>query len=114
MKETKKLIDSLVGETIIAFGSKSHCYWGHSEKEQSFKISQIEIQTDSDEEVLLEVYLENYDVKQFGFIYTDEKFLNSINSILIKKGFSEDTLLDYTEQGMQGRNYIHMIFGNKW
>lgn len=58
----------------------------------------------------LKVYFTNWNVREEGLIYTDPGFIRSFRRILMTMGFSHRALrgIDYTEQGMQGRNYVSM------
>lgn len=58
----------------------------------------------------LKVYFTNWSVREEGLIYTDPGFIRSFRKILMTMGFSQRALrgIDYTEQGMQGRNYVSM------
>lgn len=49
-----------------------------------------------------------------GLIYTDKRWLREFREILAKKGFSKKACsdVDYSEQGMQGNNYVSMDIGN--
>jgi hypothetical protein len=46
----------------------------------------------------------HWDTNEFGLIYTDKLFLNELKILLANLSLS--TSLDYSEQGMQGYNYV--------
>ena len=54
-----------------------------------------------------------WDVEHFGLIYTDPGFLTSLRMFLIIQGFSLSDALDtsYSEQGMQGDEYVSFDVG---
>ena len=54
-----------------------------------------------------------WNTSKLGLIYTDEGWLHDFRKGLIKKGFSAKAVLDveYSEQGMQGKNYVSMDIG---
>ena len=60
---------------------------------------------------------EEWDVDAYGLIYTDmmwkHSFLTCMENVL---GFSPDATLDvsYSEQGMQGHNYVSMDVGKQF
>ncbi len=54
-----------------------------------------------------------WDVDKHGFIYTDETWLRELRRELRKLGYPEASSVNYTEQGMQGDTYVHLIVG-KW
>lgn len=95
------LVIKLIGQTVKAFGPKSKGYWGRSKKILAYKINDI-VMEEGDNYDNYRVYLENY-VDKDPLIYTDETFENNIIKLLKDLGETE-----YTEQGMQGRNYVSM------
>lgn len=48
----------------------------------------------------------SWNIDTDGLIYTDPQWLSELNTFLQGKGFDET--LDYTEAGMQGRNYVSL------
>ena len=54
-----------------------------------------------------------WDIEE-GLIYTDEGWIRDFCDLLIKKGFSERAVesVCYSEQGMQGRDYVSMDVGD--
>lgn len=69
---------------------------------------------------LLKVYFKNWSNSKNGLIYTDPRFIKEFRKILLTLGFSEKAAksADYSEQGMQGRNYVAMMvnraFMDEW
>jgi hypothetical protein len=59
----------------------------------------------------LKVYFTNWNVREEGLIYTDPDFIRSFRKILMTMGFSQRAVrgIDYTEQGMQGLDYVSMM-----
>jgi hypothetical protein len=49
---------------------------------------------------------EDWDVDKYGLIYTDEGFLDSIHNKLKEAGFEKYQEINYSEQGMQGDDYV--------
>ena len=49
---------------------------------------------------------EDWDVDKYGLIYTDEGFLDSIHNKLREVGFKKYQEINYSEQGMQGDDYV--------
>jgi len=47
-----------------------------------------------------------------GLIYTDDLFVDELNSFLKSQGFSEEVY--YSEQGMQGDDYVSLDADNKF
>jgi hypothetical protein len=51
---------------------------------------------------------EDWDVNTDGLIYTDKQFLQELNAFLLQQGLTE---VGYSEQGMQGDNYVSLDVG---
>ena len=49
-----------------------------------------------------------WDVDADGLIYTDTRFINELRELLVRAGFTaeEAACVDYSEQGMQGDDYV--------
>ena len=49
-----------------------------------------------------------WDVDADGLIYTDERFISELRELLVRAGFTaeEAACVDYSEQGMQGDDYV--------
>ena len=54
----------------------------------------------------------SWDTDQDGLIYTDAKFINELNNFLKSQGFTEEVY--YSEQGMQGDDYVSLDADNKF
>ena len=54
-----------------------------------------------------------WDTDNDGLIYTDPTWIESFRNCMAMLGFSESALqdIDYSEQGMQGDNYVSMDVG---
>ena len=48
-----------------------------------------------------------WDTGTLGLIYTDKGFLHDIHTVLKNEGFPYWNEIDYSEQGMQGENFVH-------
>lgn len=51
-----------------------------------------------------------WDVNVDGLIYTDSEFLDDLRDFLVQRGLPGDDV-DYSEQGMQGDNYVSLDVG---
>ena len=60
----------------------------------------------------LRVYFDtkSWDVNQDGLIYTDDLFMTQLQCLLTQLGYDGNDV-DYSEQGMQGRNYVSCDVG---
>lgn len=65
-------------------------------------------------EEYLQVYFspDTWDVMQHGLIYTDQAWLAGLRKALREVGYEKWNHLNYTEQGMQGEEYVHLIVGS--
>jgi hypothetical protein len=63
----------------------------------------------------LRVYFDrtSWDVYNDGLVYTDKKFLKQLRNKLTEQGFVA-TDVDYSEQGMQGINYVSLDVGEEF
>lgn len=66
----------------------------------------------------LRVYFntDNWDVNKEGLIYTDSQFENELAINLIAMGFDAEAAgnVGYSEQGMQGKNFVSLDAGDKF
>ena len=60
----------------------------------------------------LRVYFntQDWDVRKDGLIYTDKGFITDLHEFLYTQGLA-DFDVDYSEQGMQGDNYVSLDVG---
>lgn len=71
--------------------------------------------TDPDySELCVKFNTQSWNVEQDGLIYTDKLFLQELRAALIANGFSKVAAADveYSEQGMQGNNYVSFDVGS--
>jgi len=50
--------------------------------------------------------LKDYDADEYGLIYTDPAFLESLRHLLKKVRIKAD--IEYSEQGAQGSNFVNL------
>jgi hypothetical protein len=57
-----------------------------------------------------------WDVSTMGLIYTDRQFLSELRAYLVSLGFTSAEAEDvgYSEQGMQGRDYVSLDVGEEF
>ena len=87
-------------------------YWSDVAKEvdcEGLKLAYINEEGDFGE---LRVYFDtsDWDTIEHGLIYTDRLFMQGLKSYLTSRGF-DATEVDYSEMGMQGRNYVSCDVG---
>jgi hypothetical protein len=58
----------------------------------------------------------DWNIDKYGLVYTDPFWIKEFRAGLISHGFSEKEVkyIDYTEQGMQGKNYISLDVGSEF
>lgn len=58
----------------------------------------------------------DWNIDKFGLVYTDPLWIKDFRKYLIYLGYSKQASknVDYSEQGMQGNNYISLDFGEKF
>lgn len=54
-----------------------------------------------------------WDVTKQGLIYTDPRFISELRAVLAAAGLDAEDV-DYSEQGMQGANYVSLDVGPKF
>lgn len=117
----RKIEKALVGEKIVAFGKNSDGIWGKNEKQINFEIEKVYIYGGKDScyayfnekrkevDMAINIKLKNYNCKEsYGLMYTDEKALNSLQSLMNK--ISPKYRLDWSESGMQPDKEINLDF----
>lgn len=55
----------------------------------------------------------SWNVDNHGLIYTDEQFLEELQEFLKRNGYASKDV-DYSEQGMQGLDYVSLDIGEKF
>lgn len=100
-------------ETV--FETMGDGYW--SDVARPVQCTKIAVPYISDEEDFgeLRVYFDTrtWDVRKDGLIYTDSLFLTMLREKLTEIGFAGADV-DYSEQGMQGNNYVSLDVGEKF
>ncbi len=101
---------------VTAILSTDGCgYW--SEVAKDVKVTGIDLVYINDERDFgeLKVYFDvaYWDVDQDGLIYTDRQFERELKSLLFNMGLDGDDIC-YSEQGMQGDNYVSMDVGGRF
>ncbi len=81
---------------------------------QSAKVHQTEgIGFGTEEFLLVKFDPKTWDVEEHGLIYTDRTWLAGLRAALHVIGYERADEVNYTEQGMQGEKYVHLIVG-RW
>jgi hypothetical protein len=119
------LSHALVGKKITAFGPKGKGLWGEHPEVQSYRIKKVVGHLMKDEHENygnIDIYLDGYSahgskVKDKyghtaivgGLIYTDKTFITHLKQLLAGVHAMEFVKsLGYSEQGMQGNNYVNL------
>src|SRR4030042_366727 len=98
-----------IGRIVLAFGENSYGVWGRNKELVSYKINRIRVLNIGDpfDSASINIYLEGYHANQYGLIYTDITFKNSVRILFSKIGVNPEDV-EYTEQRMQGENFVSM------
>jgi len=93
--------------TIATLHTSGTGYWSRTAK--AVRIERIRISYLNDERDFgeLRVYFntQDWDTKKLGDIYTDRLFKKELQAWLTSEGYAGDDV-SYSEQGMQGDNYV--------
>ena len=87
-------------------------YWSNMQK--SVEITHLQLAYTNDEldfgELRVRFNTKTWDVNKDGLIYTDSLFLAQLVELLALQGFDPSDVT-YSEQGMQGDNYVSLDVG---
>ena len=91
-------------------------YW--SNKKTTVLVEYISCDVDNDDyaELCVKFNTADWNVKTDGLIYTDKQFIKELRAALMANGFSKAAAddVEYSEQGMQGYNYVSFDVGAKF
>jgi hypothetical protein len=97
----------------VTFNTNGKGYWSRAVK--AVRITDLRLGYVSDEkdfgELCVYFNTEDWDVNVDGLIYTDKQFLKELNAFLVAQGLCA---AEYSEQGMQGDNYVSLDVGAKF
>lgn len=88
-------------------------YWSNAVRDVNITKCAVAYTNDEGNFGELRVYFNTatWNVKELGLIYTDAQFMKEFKAVLKNKlGFTDKELkqISYSEQGMQGNNYVSM------
>jgi len=93
--------------------TKTFCNGLWSDEERKVKLKEASVRWADPEtpgygELRVRFDTKTWNPDRHGLIYTDRNWIKDLRKILMKKGFSKKAVsgLDYTEQGMQGDDYV--------
>lgn len=96
----------------VTFNTSGDGYWSTVAK--AVRITDMRLGYVSDEEDFAElcVYFntDDWDVNKDGLIYTDKGFMTDLRNFLTMQGL-DNLDIDYSEQGMQGDDYVSLDIG---
>jgi len=97
----------------VTFNTNGRGYWSNVAK--AVRITDMRLGYVSDEgdfgELCVYFNTEDWDVNKDGLIYTDKQFKAELNAFLVAQGLGT---ADYSEQGMQGDNYVSLDVERKF
>ena len=90
-------------------------YWSRTKAAVEITALQLAYTNDEQDFGELRVYFNTatWDVNKQGLIYTDKQFMRELKELLTVKGFNVKDV-SYSEQGMQGDNYVSCDVGKKF
>lgn len=97
----------------VIFNTAGDGYWSNTAKAVEIVNMQMGYVADDKDFGELCVYFNtaDWDVNKDGLIYTDSEFLHELNAYLVEQGLCA---VDYSEQGMQGDNYVSLDVGDEF
>jgi len=107
--------DNDTRDAIVVLHTDGCGYW--SERAAAVGVTELRLGYVDDEEDFGELCVhfntDTWRVDRDGLIYTDELFMQELQSYLQSKGLSAEAAADvsYSEQGMQGDNYVSCDVG---
>ena len=99
----------------VVFNTSGGGYWSNVRKAVEITDMRLAYVNDEKDFGELRVYFDpsTWNVNERGLIYTDRLFLKELKSALEQQGF-DSTSVSYSEQGMQGDNYVSLDVGEKF
>ena len=97
----------------VTFNTNGRGYWSRTAKAVEIVDMRLGYVSDEKDFGELRVYFntDTWDVKTMGLIYTDNRFKKELNDFLVAQGLAA---ADYSEQGMQGDDYVSLDVGGKF
>ena len=92
-----------------------------SDSRRNVRIQSVEVQRKAPNQwfpngeifLLVKFDPKTWDIDKHGLIYTDAGWIRDFRRALAAAGYDHADKVNYTEQGMQGRTYVHLIVG-RW
>jgi len=97
----------------VIFNTAGDGYWSNTAKAVEIVDMRMGYVADEKDFGELCVYFNtaDWDVNVDGLIYTDSEFLHELNAFLVEQGLCA---VDYSEQGMQGDDYVSLDVGDEF
>ena len=99
----------------VTFSTDGKGYWSRAQKTVQITDMRVTYVNDERDFGELRVYFntKDWDVNVDGLIYTDNGFMTDLRNFLALQGL-DNLDVDYSEQGMQGDNYVSCDVGGKF
>lgn len=99
----------------VTFSTNGKGYWSRAQKTVQITDMRVPYVNDEKDFGELRVYFntKDWDVNVDGLIYTDRQFMLELREFLNAQGL-QGADVDYSEQGMQGDNYVSCDVGEKF
>lgn len=102
----------------VVLNTKGDGYWSRVSKPVPVTALRLGYVAEGDRFGELRAYFTNdWDTRTDGLIYTDSRFLSELRFLIVDRlGFSQAAAqdVDYSEQGMQGDDYVSLDVGAKF
>jgi hypothetical protein len=85
-----------------------------SGEKRATKVKRIDVEDSSDSygkhHYMVNVYLYRgtWNTDKHGLVYTDKLWIKELRDVMVDAGFKHLKKIDYTEQGMQGDDYVSL------
>ena len=91
-------------------------YWSDIAKTVLVEYISCDVTEPDFSELCVKFNTQTWDVQSDGLIYTDSAFIEGLRNALLRAGFSKAAVaeVEYSEQGMQGNNYVSFDVGAKF
>lgn len=113
IKQLESVAEKTAGEVIRTNGDGLWTDRVKATKIDRIKVHDVPARGELEGETFLFVYLDTdtWHPDLDGLVYTDKGWLKDFRELMRKNGFAKANHINYTEQGMQGYDYVHLIVG---
>lgn len=99
--------------SVIQFKTNGTGYWSNAQKTVTILDIFVDAQDEDFGEMIVKFDVNTWNTATDGLIYTDKLFLKELRKFLNSHGLPGEDV-EYSEQGMQGQNYVSLDVGAKF